>query len=573
VNAGLAALERFRDELVETGERVVEDLREAGEMGVVLIGRPYNVADEGLNLELPTKIAEKGLTVLPMDALRADEAGLTREWGNMYWSYGQKILAAAQRVADSDHLFAIFFTSFSCGPDSYLVSYFKEIMSRRRKPYLVIQLDAHGADAGYLTRVEAALESFRAWTPRPEEPDGRPVLGPMDPGKHVLIPPMEPIGGRLLAACFRSAGYTAEVLPETEETLALGRRYTLGSECVPCPSTLGSLVHTIREKDLDPTRVAFFLPTACGPCRFGQYGVLDRIVFKRLGWDGITILSPSSINAYQGLPPPLRRRMWDGILLCDHLRTAVNARRPYEVEPGAVDVAAEDAIGILEEVLADPRGDGPAALDRALRRIEEVPARDGARPRIGIVGEIYVRNDPFMNGDLVREIERLGGEARLTSIGEWILYTAYLRDQRIESPRPGGLLTRLGEKLTDRFLRDREHVYEEVARPYLGDRLEPPIEDILEVGRRYFPLEFQGEAILTVGRAVLFIEREGVGAVVNASPTFCMPGTVTTAVFPRIEREYGVPVVCNFYDGTGNVNDKLVPHLHYLSRAGAGGAS
>ena len=37
----------------------------------------------------------------------------------------------------------------------------------------------------------------------------------------------------------------------------------------------------------------------------------------------------------------------------------------------------------------------------------------------------------------------------------------------------------------------------------------------------------------------------------------------------QIEQEYGVPVICNFYDGTGDVNGKLVPHLHYLRKSSA----
>jgi predicted nucleotide-binding protein (sugar kinase/HSP70/actin superfamily) len=483
----------------------------------------------------------------------------------MYWSYGQKILAAAQRIVESDRLFPIFFTSFSCGPDSYIISYFKEILSRRQKPYLILQLDAHGADAGYLTRVEAALESFRAWKPREPEKDGRPVLGPMTPKKRILIPPMEPIGARLFAACFRSAGYEAEVLPETEETLALGRKHTLGSECGAVP--LDPRQHHPHDPRARPGPEGPGLLPADRlrplPLRPVRRPRPRRLQAARLGRDH----DPRAVGHQRlpGPPPALRRRFWDGILLSDYLRTAIHARRPDEVRPGSVDLVGEQAIQEAERVLADPQGDGAAALDRGLKLLADVPVHGERLPRIGIVGEIYVRNDPFINGDLVREIERLGGEARLTSIAEWILYTAYLRDHGI-GHRPGGLLARIGERLTDRFLRSRELAYEEVAKPFLADRMEPTIHDIIEAGQRYFPLEFQGEAILTVGRAVLFIEREKVGAVVNASPTFCMPGTVTTAVFPRIEREYGVPVVCSFYDGTGDVNTALVPHLHYLRR-------
>jgi predicted nucleotide-binding protein (sugar kinase/HSP70/actin superfamily) len=110
-----------------------------------------------------------------------------------------------------------------------------------------------------------------------------------------------------------------------------------------------------------------------------------------------------------------------------------------------------------------------------------------------------------------------------------------------------------------------EHGLYDIAKDLIHDRPEPKIDDIIEAGRRYIPIEFEGEAILTVGRALLYIEREGVDAVVNASPTFCMPGTTTTSIFARIEDEKGVPIICNFYDGSGEPNKILRPHLHCLS--------
>ena len=48
--------------------------------------------------------------------------------------------------------------------------------------------------------------------------------------------------GQLLAAAFRGFGYDAEMMAENRETLAIGLKHTLGGECVPCPSTAGSLI-------------------------------------------------------------------------------------------------------------------------------------------------------------------------------------------------------------------------------------------------------------------------------------------------------------------------------------------
>ena len=167
LEAGFEVLERFRADNLRAGldalESITSDKDGEKDYGIVLIGRPYNTLDPGLNLDLPRKIAEMGHVVLYMDMLDVSPERVAKLHPNMYWQYGQRILSVADYVANHPALFPIYFTSFSCGPDSYIVTYFKEIMGAIGKPYLVLQFDGHGADAGYLTRIEAALESFQAY--------------------------------------------------------------------------------------------------------------------------------------------------------------------------------------------------------------------------------------------------------------------------------------------------------------------------------------------------------------------------------------------------------------------------
>ncbi len=160
---GMAALERFRKENRRLGAEALRTIREKDTFGIVLVGRPYNTLDRGLNLDLPRKIAEMGHVVIYQDMLDVPQNRVAASYPNMYWQYGQRILSVADYVAAHEALFPVYFTSFSCGPDSYIVTYFKEILGAAGKPYLVLQFDGHGADAGYLTRIEAALESFHAW--------------------------------------------------------------------------------------------------------------------------------------------------------------------------------------------------------------------------------------------------------------------------------------------------------------------------------------------------------------------------------------------------------------------------
>jgi predicted nucleotide-binding protein (sugar kinase/HSP70/actin superfamily) len=76
----------------------------------------------------------------------------------MYWHSGQHILAAARLIRQEPRLQAIYVTSFGCGPDSFLLSYFRREM--RDKLYLELELDDHTADAGVNTRCEAFFDSL-----------------------------------------------------------------------------------------------------------------------------------------------------------------------------------------------------------------------------------------------------------------------------------------------------------------------------------------------------------------------------------------------------------------------------
>ncbi len=160
-------------------------------------------------------------------------------------------------------------------------------------------------------------------------------------GRVMYVPPMEPWGARFFAAAFRSVGYDARALTEDAGTLALGYKHTAGGECVPCPSTTGALLAAMERDGVEPDRVIFFMPTACGPCRFGQYAKLNKMIFDRKGWTGIQIMSPSAENAYEGLDRGARILLFYALIAADIMRKLTHRVRPYELEKGAVDAIVE----------------------------------------------------------------------------------------------------------------------------------------------------------------------------------------------------------------------------------------
>jgi len=161
-DAALEAQDAFFRAQEEAGRKVLADLAASGRKGIVIIGRPSNTQDAMVSSGIPAKISEHGFTVIPMDMLPFEPERLGPALDNMYWNYGQKILSAVRQVADNPNLYGVYLTSFNCGPDSFLLDMAETMMAD--KPFLVLELDEHGSDGGYLTRVEAFLDVLRAHT-------------------------------------------------------------------------------------------------------------------------------------------------------------------------------------------------------------------------------------------------------------------------------------------------------------------------------------------------------------------------------------------------------------------------
>ncbi|RJO64863.1 MAG: hypothetical protein C4523_17675 [Myxococcales bacterium] len=558
--AAKTAQKAYDESLAQAGRDKLPDILAADRPAVVILGRPYNVNDPGANLALPEKIARLGLPVVPMDFLPLDEEDLGKEFHNMYWNFGRRMLEAARFVARTPNLYAVYFSNFSCGPDSFIQTYAEEIMGE--KPMLMLELDEHGADAGYLTRLEAFADVLAANDVKAVKRYAF-VKPPADKasmkGRTVWVPPMSEQSSAFLAAALRSVGYDAQPLPlEDRASFLKGRANTRGGECLPCPATMGTFIATVERQGGDPSKHALFMPTAEGPCRFGNYCTLDRIVFNRMGWSDVPVMSWNSTDSYEGSDETLRKRVWTGLVLGDVLFKMRCRITPYETVPGRTEAVYEKWVGKLADAIASN-----AKLDPVVAECRDdfmsIPRRPGKKPLVGIVGEIYVRQNRFTNQDVVRRIERAGGEAWMAPISEWVLYTAHM-EAWTKGYRHGGMREKMAVYLKNRFLAADERHYMDLASPILDDRHEPPVSTAVEEGSRFVPLDFEGEVIITLGRTIEFM-RNGADLVVNCAPFGCMPGAITAGVFQRIQAEYGVPVANLFYDGEGDVNRLIDTYL------------
>lgn len=157
IDAGWRAQRAFAEGLRERGRAVLASLT-GTPPAVVVVGRPYSTSDRGANLDLPYKLRRLGVLPVPMDFLPLDDVRVPDQHDDMFWHAGQDILRAGVVVRGDPRLQALYLTNFNCGPDAFLVSYFRRTLGD--KPFLELEVDDHTADAGLITRCEAFFDSL-----------------------------------------------------------------------------------------------------------------------------------------------------------------------------------------------------------------------------------------------------------------------------------------------------------------------------------------------------------------------------------------------------------------------------
>ncbi len=385
----------------------------------------------------------------------------------------------------------------------------------------------------------------------------------------------------MMAASFRSIGVDAMPAPDSDaDTLELGGLFSSGEECLPHKVTLGDFLKVCRAPGFDPSKTAFFMPTAHGPCRFGQYAPYLRMVLAEMGYGEVPVFSPSSENGYDDIgeqASDLMRTAWTGVVVADLATRFLLKTRPYEKIGGDADEAFEQSLEGFVRQLERP-GLTPkrrlaalvGAVERMRDRFGSIPARyEKGRPLIGLVGEIFCRLNTFSNDDVARRIERQGGECWISDIAEWVWYTNWDQEQTIlkEHGRLGGDYLKL--KIKTHVQRQAEvTLLAPVSKDLEGYEEPHDVREVLAASEPYLPPEgCLGEMVLSVGKAI-YLYGKGADGIIDISPFTCMNGIICEAVYPSVSAAHeGLPIRICYFDGVNTNVDRDLEIFLELTRA------
>ncbi|MCP4580182.1 MAG: CoA activase [candidate division Zixibacteria bacterium] len=521
---------------------------------LVMVGRPYNTCDPGLNLELPKKINKLGALAIPPEMVPVDNIPIK----DVYWHFGKSILRIADYIKSRDDTYPVYITNFGCGPDSFISHDFRDVLGD--KPYLTLELDEHSADAGLITRCEAFLDSissskrcFRDYPKAAPE-----FVKRINSGRKLYIPPMCDLA-MIFEAAMKHCGQDAEAMPESDElTVELGRKHTNGKECYPAVLTTGDMLKLIQTPGFDIDKSAFFMPSAGGPCRFGQYHRLHRRILDRLGYGGIPIFTPDSEDSYGNFPgmgKGFRKLAWQGFVFGDHLFKLYMASRTRASDISQADSILDEGMKAAYLDVVEGGNRLPEILYESSRLFANLDNGRQPRVKIGVVGEIYIRNNRFANNNLISKLEKYGAEVFLATFTEWISYTTYM--YKMTSALRRQYVNLAKAHLLDFIQKREEHRITKPVHNMLNGNAEKPVDDVIKCASPYLNHSIGGEAILSIGKAFDYVN-SGCAGIVNCMPFTCMPGNIVQAlsVGAREDMNY-VPWLNIAYEGPGDPTEDL----------------
>jgi predicted CoA-substrate-specific enzyme activase len=581
------------------GEDAMADARKASRPVIAVLGRPYNAFTAESNMGIPRKFTSRGYSIIPFDILPFTEEEI---FPNMYWYYGQQDVKSAALLRKEDNIYVTYITNFSCAPDSFILHYLKWFMGQ--KPFLVLELDSHSADAGIDTRVEAFLDIIDGYRAKKNELEterydngwkfvydetaqgdntlrvdnsktGERVVIRNNKRVKLLLSNMGAISTEYIGAAVRSLGINAEALPvATAKTIQIARAHASGKECVPSHLVLGgALQFFFSEKYRKDELYLLFVPITTGPCRTGQYYVYYENLFRDMRMENVVVFILSADNSYGELGPNFAKEMWRGFVLADYLKDIQTALKATAENPvKAVADFERSWRKVMEAVEHNPKHIWKE-LEQVAADVKKIPLKRKLVdcPKVLIVGEIYVRRDDFAVGELTDLMSERGIVVKVAGIAEWIHYLDFVReysykkliDMEAPAKRPFSKPFWSLKKLE--IEKAWKHSIEKKTLDILGPTgliPETPhdMNLIMDYTQKHFVnLELNSEIAVSSGAAAAAMEH-GYSGIVNISPFACLIGRVIEGLFTPWARERNYPTLSVEVDGNllpPNIVNKL----------------
>lgn len=561
VEKGIEAQRNYRKRLGSMANAVLHKADDGDRAIVVLAGRPYHI-DPFINHGIPNLLAELGVDIISEAAvpLNADALSLDGIDVLTQWSYSNRLYVAAVWAAKTNRAQMVQLTSFGCGLDAVSSDEVREILHCSDKIHTLIKID----EIANLGAVRIRLRSMIAAVHENNDKTVASGNGAMktkglvtarDNERTLIVPYFSSFYSPLIPAAFKPLGYRVEVLPPQDKASAEWGLKTINNDmCYPAILVAGDIIKAFQSGTYDPEKTAVVLTQTGGQCRASSYVSLIRKGLATAGLDEVPIIAITNegIHTQPGFKIEidkigLVRRLALGIIFADPLAMMYLSTMVRESVPGTSKKLHGKYLSKIETGIENADYHYLLSLlKKAVTDFNRIEINDRPVPRVGIVGEIFVKYNMFSNGNIIEWLASQGIEVVLPPIQSFFTqrFVNETYDQKAFFKRSLG--DRIKYRLLDIYSKYHIAQIERIMRGYRFYKKAHDLGKLAEITDEVLSLANQfGEGWLLTAEMIAMLD-EGINNIVCLQPFGCISNHITGK-------------------GMENKLREMFPHLNLLS--------
>ncbi|MBQ4541482.1 MAG: 2-hydroxyacyl-CoA dehydratase [Clostridia bacterium] len=350
----------------------------------------------------------------------------------------------------------------------------------------------------------------------------------------LLVPTMLPIHFALLKQMLKEFGYSVELLESKGmEVAQTGLKYVHNDTCYPATLVIGQLMDAVLSGKYDTHKIALVISQTGGGCRASNYLFLLKKALKKAGLSYIPVLSFnfSGLDTQPGFrfTIPQFYNLAKCLLYGDLLMLLKNQCLPYEVNKGEADRLVQFWVEKLSNEFKDKKNlkykHVKANFEPIVESFSKIELNVVPKPKVGIVGEIFVKYSPLGNNDLEDFLYREGAEVYVPGLLDFMLYCIY--NNVIDYDFYGmKKIKAVVSKLIYKFLLKKEQDIIDAVKK--SGKFVPPslFDDTIKSRKGYISKGVKmGEGWLLTAEMIELVER-GFGNIICTQPFGCLPNHI-----------------------------------------------
>ncbi len=388
--------------------------QEEHSLTLLLAGRPYHT-DPLIQHKVADMMCDMGIHVITDDIVRDKDITVGDTYFVAQWAYTNRILAAAEWCAlQGKDVQFVQLTSFGCGPDAFLIDAVRDILMRHGKTLTLLKLDDINNVGSMKLRVRSLIESQKMINDDHHDDDFTPFITlPSFNSKYrnrkIIAPYFTPFISPLIPAMMRVAGYDMENLPMSDcHSCDWGLKYANNEVCYPATLIVGDIIKAFKDGKYKPEETAVAITQTGGQCRATNYISLIKKALVDAGYTDVPVISLApgedlgnrqpafKVNWLKMLPIIIR-----AVLYSDVISKFYHATASREIIPGEALRLKQKYLDDAEQLILQQQSNRLYnKVTEAARDFNKI-CRDNQLPKVGVVGEIFLKFNPFAHKNII----------------------------------------------------------------------------------------------------------------------------------------------------------------------------